>query len=88
MEVEVEATCLSIQYRRTMQHPAPSMRVIVDGEEITVLNGEFDETWGDLIALETVFEHEKAQRHTVRLELINVHAEDKLPFYLVSFLVS
>lgn len=88
MEVEIEATCLSIQYRRTMQHPAPSMRVLVDGKDVTVLNGEFDETWGDLIALETIFEEEVSKKHTLRLELINVHKEDKLPFYLVSFLIS
>lgn len=88
MEVEVEATCLGIQYRRTMQHPAPSMRVLVDGKEVTVLNGEFDETWGDLIALETIFENEEKAKHTVRLELVNVHEDDKLPFYLVSFLCS
>lgn len=88
MEVEVEATCLGIQYRRTIKHPAPSMKVIVDGQEVTVLNGEFDETWGDLIALATIFENEKKAKHKVRLELINTHEEDKLPFYLVSFLCS
>ena len=88
IEVEVDATCLGIQYRRTIQHPAPSMKVLVDGKEVTVLNGEFDETWGDLIALETIFENEEKAKHTVRLELVNVHEDDKLPFYLVSFLCS
>lgn len=88
MEVEVDASCLGIQYRRTIQHPAPSMKVFVDGKEVTVLNGEFDETWGDLIALETIFENEEKAKHTVRLELVNVHEDDKLPFYLVSFLCS
>ena len=88
MEVEVDAACLGIQYRRTIQHPAPSMKVFVDGQEVTVLNGEFDETWGDLIALATIFENEEKAMHTVRLELTNVHEDDKLPFYLVSFLCS
>ena len=86
MELEVEAACLGIQYRRTIQHPAPSMKVIVDGQEVTVLNGEFDETWGDLIALETVFENDEKAKHSVRLELINAHEGDKLPFYLVSII--
>lgn len=84
MELEVEAGCLAIQYRRTIQHPAPSMKVMVDGKEMAVLNGEFDETWGDLIALETIFENEKKAKHHVRLELVNTHEGDKLPFYLVS----
>ena len=80
MEFEVEASCMGIQYRRTMQHPAPSMNVIVDGEKMAVLNGEFDETWGDLLALETVFEKEEKAKHNVRLELVNTHEGDKLPF--------
>lgn len=88
LEAELEATCLAIQYRRTMQHPAPSMRVLVDHNEVMILNGEFDETWGDLIALSTVFENDRKEKHQVRLELCNVHEDDKLPFYLVSFLVS
>lgn len=88
LEAELEATCLSIQYRRTIQHPAPSMKVLVDGKEVIVLNGEFDETWGDLIALTTIFENEKKEKHHVRLELTNVHENDILPFYLVALLVS
>ncbi len=88
LEVELEATCLSVQYRRTIQHPAPSMKVFLDGKEVTVLNGEFDETWGDLIALTTIFENDKREKHHVRLELTNVHENDKLPFYLVALLVS
>ncbi len=88
MEFEVEASCMGIQYRRTMQHPAPSMNVIVDGEKMAVLNGEFDETWGDLLALETVFEKEEKAKHNVRLELVNTHEGDKLPFYFVSVLCS
>lgn len=88
LEAEIEATCFGIQYRRTVKHPAPSMKVSVDGKVVTVLNGEFDETWGDLIALETIFEEETPKKHMIRLELINVQKEDKLPFYLVSFLIS
>ncbi len=88
LEFEAEAACLAIQYRRTMQHPAPSMKVIVDGREVKVLNGEFDETWGDLIALETIFEEDTKTLHQVRLELVDVHENDKLPFYLVAVIVS
>lgn len=88
LEFEVEATTLAIQYRRTIQHPAPAMRVLVDGEEMAVLDGEFDETWGDLIALTTIFENEEAAMHKVKLELFRTSEEDKLPFYLVSVITS
>ncbi len=88
LEFEVEATCLAVQYRRTIQHPAPAMRVLVDGKEMAVLDGEFDETWGDLIALTTIFENEEATKHLVRLELFRTSKEDQLPFYLVSVITS
>lgn len=88
LEFDIEAACLGIQYRRTIQHPAPSMKVFVDGVEKAVLNGEFDETWGDLIALETIFENDDRQLHHIRLELIKTHEDDKLPFYLVAILAS
>ena len=88
LEFEVDAACMAIQYRRTVQHPAPAMRVLVDGTEVSVLDGEFDETWGDLIALTTVLESEKKARHQVRLELFRTSKEDKLPFYLVSVITS
>lgn len=88
LEFEVDCTCMALQYRRTVQHPAPAMRVLVDGAEVAVLDGEFDETWGDLIALTTIFENEEAAKHHVRLELFRTSKEDKLPFYLVSVITS
>ncbi len=88
LEFDVEAACLAIQYRRTIHHPAASLKVLVDGEETAILNGEFDKTWGNLIALDTIYEKDTQESHRVRLELVNVHENDVLPFYLVSVIVS
>lgn len=88
LEFEADCTCMALQYRRTVQHPASAMRVLVNGAEVAVLDGEFDETWGDLIALTTIFENERKSKQQVRLELFRTSKEDKLPFYLVSVITS
>lgn len=86
LECDVNAAALGVQFRRSVAHPAPSAKVIVDGdsEHAVLLNGEYDETWGDLIALQTVFENEEKKEHHIRIELCNTHPDDKVPFYLVS----
>lgn len=81
---------LSVQYRRTIQKPAPKARVIVDGrkEKTVILDGEFDENWGDLIALTTIFEEEQEEKHLVEIEVFDTTKEDKSGFYLVSVIQS
>lgn len=90
LECNVEAATLGVQYRRSVAQPAPSAKVIVDGDEASavILNGEFDETWGDLIALQTVFENDTVERHHVRIEICNTHQDDVVPFYFVSVITA
>lgn len=63
---------------------------MVDGDPQTacVLDGTFDETWGDKMQLTTVTEHLPYGEHQVRVELTETHAEDRAEFYLVSVIVS
>lgn len=81
-----ECTELAIQYRRSLKK-APKAKVILDGVETDlVLDGTFDETWGDQLALKPVLIHGQKAVHTMTLELQdceNVEAE----FMVVSFLV-
>lgn len=87
---KTKCTTLSLQYRRTIRKPAPMAKVVVDGnEEMAIfLDGEFDETWGDLIALETIFEGEKEQEHTLSVEICKGHEKEESGFYLVSVITS
>ncbi len=88
MEFELEAKVIGLQYRRTIQLPAPVATVTVDGntEKTFILDANFDETWGDKLCLMTVLESEEKSRHTLRVELTETHSDDELPFYLVSVL--
>lgn len=86
---EVEAACIGIQYRRTVRKPAPKAVAVVDGNEegAVVLDGNFDEDWGDCLALQLLLEDAEAGRHTVTVRIVEAE-EVVTPFYLVSLIVA
>ncbi|MCR5619539.1 MAG: SGNH/GDSL hydrolase family protein [Lachnospiraceae bacterium] len=90
MVFRVTGTCIGIQYRRTIQKPAPVAKVTIDSDASGkfILDANFDEDWGDKLSLETVLDHGKSGEHTVRIELTEAHEGDMLPFYLVSVIAS
>ena len=79
-----------MQYRKTLQLPAPVAELILDGddEHPFVLDANFDETWGDKLVLDTVLEHGEDKLHRVEIRLKETHQQDQLPFYLVSVIAS
>ena len=85
---EVEGSCVGVQFRRTIQLPAPVAVAKVDGEVKATLDGNFDETWGDKLVLTTLLDHGNKGKHTVEIELTETHEDDKIPFYLVSVISS
>lgn len=87
---EVEGSCIGIQYRKTIQLPAPVAEVVIDDdrEHAVILDANFDETWGDKLQLDTIAEHIEKKKHKVQITLTNTHEDDKLPFYLVSVIAS
>lgn len=87
---EVEGSSIGVQYRKTMQLPAPVAQVILDGDDANpiTLDANFDETWGDKLVLDTILDHSENRTHTVEIRLVETHPDDKLPFYLVSVIVS
>jgi len=87
---EVEGSCIGVQYRKTIQLPAPVAELVLDGDEAHpfALDANFDETWGDKLVLDTVLEHGEDRKHRVEIRLKEIHEEDKLPFYLVSVIAS
>ena len=46
---EVEGTCIGLQYRKSVEGPAPVARAVIDGrqESAVILDGNFEQTWGD-----------------------------------------
>lgn len=87
---EVEGTEIAVQYRKSVNKPAPVAVAVVDGDEenAAVLDANFEETWGDSLTIETVAHHIKNGPHTVEVKLVETHEDDAVPFYLTSVIVS
>ncbi len=90
VEYEVEGACIAVQFRRTINLPAPVARATVDGDEsnAVILDANFDQTWGDFLALTDVYVSDRPGKHRVRIEVIESHADDKGDFYLAGIIVS
>lgn len=82
----VEGTELAVQYRKSVNHPAPIAIAVVDGDEQNAvkLDANFDETWGDCLYISTLAHHIAKGMHKVEIRLKETHEKDAVPFYLVS----
>ena len=89
IEFEVEGTGVSVQYRKSVKHPVPIAKIVVDNDEkmSKILDANFDETWGDKLELDTIAEHIENKKHNVKIELIQADDACVEPFYLVSLII-
>ncbi len=87
---EVEASCIAIQYRKTIQRPALRTKLILDGneEQTVLLDGNFEEDWGDCLYLEPILHHGERKIHTVELVVLSDTEEQATPFYLMSLIIA
>ncbi|MCR4619037.1 MAG: mannose-6-phosphate isomerase, class I [Lachnospiraceae bacterium] len=85
---KVSGSCIGVQYRRTIKLPAPVAVAKVDGKVAATLDGNFDETWGDKLCLDTLLDHGKGGEHIVEIEIVDAPEKSELPFYLVSVIAS
>lgn len=87
---EVQGRSIAVQYRKSVIQPTPIARAIVDedAEHAVILDGNFEETWGDCLYIETIAEHIPYGKHKIEIEIITTHEDDKVPFYLVSVIGS
>ncbi len=94
---EVECSCLAIQYRKAVGGRACIAGITVEredgsgkskGETIgngVMLDGNFDEDWGDCLYLQELLRYRDRARYKVRIE---VTKEGEIPFYLLSLIVA
>lgn len=76
----------AVQYRKTINKPAPIAIAILDGDEenATILDANFEETWGDCLFLQSIAHHIEKKKHHIEIRIIETHEDDRVPFYLVS----
>ncbi|MDO5409612.1 MAG: SGNH/GDSL hydrolase family protein [Lachnospiraceae bacterium] len=90
---EVTASCIAVQYRKTIRKPALRAKLTLDGDasKAVLLDGNFDEDWGDCLYLEPVLHHGTKTKHTVEIEILPDKmkaAEALTPFYLMSLIIA
>lgn len=87
---EIEGTIIAVQYRKSIRKPAPVARVTIDGKkEISfLLDGNFDEDWGDCLYIDTVAENLENTVHYVEITIVENSNNPAVPFYLVSVIGS
>lgn len=86
---EITASCIAVQYRKTITKPALRARLVLDGQtgQAKVLDGNFEEDWGDCLYLEPILHHGERKKHTVEIEVMEDETEGAEPFYLLSLII-
>lgn len=87
---EIVCTGIALQYRKSVNKPAPVARAVVDGreDEAVLLDGNFEEDWGDSLHIDTIASHMERGSHVVEISIVEAHREDAAEFYLVSVIGS
>lgn len=87
---EIEASCIAVQYRKTINKPAVKAKVVLDGDEedSIPLDGNFNEDWGDCLYLETVLHHGVEKKHKVEIIIMEDEIRNATPFYLMALIVA
>jgi len=87
---EVEASCIAVQYRKTVERPAVRAELILDGdtEHKRMLDGNFGEDWGDCLFLEPVLHHGEKKKHTVQIVIPETESEKDTEFYLMALITA
>lgn len=89
---EIEATCIAIQYRKTIKKPARRAQLILDGNEENkiLLDANFAEDWGDKLELEVVLNHGEKKKHQLKIRILPEKDEGRemTPFYLMALIIA
>lgn len=92
----LEASNIAIQYRKTIDRPALRAKLVLDGktDKAVILDGNFEEDWGDCLWLEPVLHHGEKKVHKIEITILEEETieekrkkeqkMDKTPFYLLS----
>ena len=86
----VDASCIAVQYRKTILRPALRAELVLDGDAAhpILLDGNFDEDWGDCLYLQPVLHHGEQKGHTVEITILPTKDENPTEFYLMALIVA
>ena len=75
----LEASNIAVQYRKTIARPALRAKLILDGnvDNAVILDGNFEEDWGDCLWLEPLLHHGEKKAHTVEITILEDEENNK-----------
>lgn len=87
---EVEASCIAVQYKKTIKRPALRAILTLDGEKdaLIILDANFEEDWGDCLYLQPILHHGTYKKHKIEIEIEDTQTKGKMPFYLMSLIIA
>lgn len=87
LEITLTGANLAVVYRKSIHRPAPVARLTMDGdaENAVLLDGNFDQDWGDCLYLEPILHHGRPGAHKIEVEIVKASLADQSPFYLICF---
>ncbi len=87
---DIRCSCLAVQYRKSVRHPVPAAIAVIDGDtdHPVLLDGNFDEDWGDCLYIEKLIHHGEDKVHRLEIVISEAHETDVRPFYLVAVIAS
>ena len=75
----LEASNIAVQYRKTIDRPALRAKLVLDEdvENAVILDGNFEEDWGDCLWLEPILHHGEKKVHTVEITILEDGKKNK-----------
>ncbi len=86
----VDASCIAVQYRKNIRRPALRAQLVLDGDtaHAVLLDGNFEEDWGDCLYLQPILHHGERKEHTVEITILPAEDESSTEFYLMALIVT
>ena len=75
----LEASNIAVQYRKTIDRPALRAKLVLDEdvENAVILDGNFEEDWGDCLWLEPILHHGEKKVHTADITILEDGEKNK-----------
>lgn len=85
----LEGTEIAIQYKKTIQRPAPKAKVFVNEKETDIiLDANFEENWGDCLYTQPIIIHGKEHVYQIKIQIIESSNNGLQPLYISSIITS
>ena len=84
----VNASCIAVQYRKTIHRPAPVASLVLDGDiaNAVLLDANFEQDWGDCLFLQRILHHGEKKEHTIEIKIVEACENLQTAFYLLSLI--